>query len=183
MHDEFDGGRKLGQGLAGSGEQSEFHLSFAIAQVSNQARFQPADQTVTARPGLHGDTPARGVVPARGGHGECPNSQFANIFRASDGRGDNAGCFSGALPPTFSSEAETLAYVFGKTQRGCTSILLRRMARATDFPRLVGRATSTKTGSRQMAWPDVMQRQKEAASRISGDSSAFGVSTPGSGSP
>lgn len=117
VQDEFDGGGKHGQGLAGSGEQSEFFLSLTIAQFGNKARFQTADQTITARPGLHGDTPARGVVPVRGGQRECPNSQFTSMFRASDCRGDNAGCFSGAVPPTFEREAETPASAFGKAER------------------------------------------------------------------
>jgi hypothetical protein len=117
VQDKLDGGRKDGQGLAGSGEQSEFLLRVGIAQFGNQARFQPADQTIATRPGLHGDAPARGVVPVCGGYRECPESHFTSLLRGSGGRGDSAGSSSGSLPPSFQRAAESLASVCGKAKR------------------------------------------------------------------
>jgi len=40
-----------------------------------------------------------------------------SVFRVSGGRADSAGWFSGSLPPSFQSAAETVASVCGKAER------------------------------------------------------------------
>src|SRR5579863_681033 len=98
MLDESKRGRKRAQGLTGSGEQLKFFLASIIAQFSDEARFQAADEAATVRPGHHGDAPTCWVVPRLRRKKGMPRSQFMDMARVLRREGTTAAVFgTGAL--------------------------------------------------------------------------------------